>query len=408
MDRDLVNTQIVSMRKIVRNVKRFVFQKLNKQIKKLDQRLHKKQNNNLLKKFENKINNKRKELIAIKGLNVDEVSKQSLIHNKTYFEDIIKSSTSSVETKALARIAINDNIDKVVNKFKDENPNCDQWLPSQIELWQQKKSIKRNRILEKKSFINEDNNESEVQSNSDQNLLDSSLNDSNLSKKALNSNKTELNSSKSELNSSKSDLDSNKSDSKSQKKLEVKSKPKKISKAEELKSNENKKNVFKIENQIKAENQNKTYNEEVVKKDVNETKPKSDPFFLNNDLDSNDEQLVDSIDVNVRQQNPKNRFENRNFKTNDEKRVRFSKRIEKSDSHLGNHRNPKNPNIRSKFENNETKRSIIKGKSNTNWGNGSVGSDESLHPSWAAKRSVKDKFKIDLNQKPLAKKIKFN
>lgn len=94
------------MRKTIRNCKRFVKQKLNKQIKTLEQRLNKRfGSDSSIKclidriscraepnpKLKNKIYNKRQELIAINGVNVDEVSKQALIENCKHFEDIIRS-----------------------------------------------------------------------------------------------------------------------------------------------------------------------------------------------------------------------------------------------------------------------------------------------------------------------------
>ncbi len=42
-------------------------------------------------KLKHKIENKRQELIAIKGVNVDNVSKQALLNDRTHFENLIKS-----------------------------------------------------------------------------------------------------------------------------------------------------------------------------------------------------------------------------------------------------------------------------------------------------------------------------
>jgi hypothetical protein len=101
------------MRKTVRNAKCFVYQKLTKHIKKLkttstkgysllhsfmlslyfilSYKLMVRKPEDVIKRHEKKLANKEKLLVCMRGVNVDEVSKQALIHTKTYFDDIIKS-----------------------------------------------------------------------------------------------------------------------------------------------------------------------------------------------------------------------------------------------------------------------------------------------------------------------------
>ncbi|CAG2110759.1 unnamed protein product [Medioppia subpectinata] len=344
MDKALVNNQIVLMRKVVRKAKCFVYQKLVKQLRKLKTTSNK--SDELSAKYAQKILNKEKHMIALKGVNVDEVSKQALIHDKTYFDDIIKSSKSCLELKCLAKIAVNEDVWKAVNKFKEENPNCDQWLPSQIELWHQKNAIKRNTILKKKGLKSEDNvdtNEAEVPEKIN--------NESDLKKIDVKQKK-------------KSDLNQN----------NIKSKPKEpIIKKKEIKKKEA---IRETEEKVEPK------------------KVKFDPFFITDGMDDNEEQSDDSIVRNDRQMNAysQNRRTRRQQQFNQQN---FSQRIEKNGS-----RNDFKPNNKTKTFGN----SVAKTSGNTG---DNESSGESLHPSWAARRSAKDKFKINLNDKPMAKKIKF-
>ncbi|CAG2162593.1 unnamed protein product [Oppiella nova] len=351
MDKNLVNNQIVLMRKTVRNAKRFVYQKLTKHIKKLKTTSTKGKPEDVIKRHEKKLANKEKLLVCMRGVNVDEVSKQALIHNKTYFDDIIKSSQSSIELKCLARIAINESVKKAVEKFKEENPNCDQWLPSQIELWDHKKSIKRERLRKNKGLKDDDKNES-----------------------------------------NESHMKTNESDLKTKVDTEGKKKPKA----------NNKKVNAKREDQIKTNTDKEAKKEQNV---VETKKPKFDPFFLSDNMDENEELSDDSIDTNERQINVRNRPQNKGFKS-EQRRDQYSKRIEKNPSR--NERNFK-PDYKTKtFDKSNKNDNKSKGVAQSRGNTSNEGSGESLHPSWAAKKSAKDKFKIDFNQKPLAKKIKFS
>ncbi|XP_054159689.1 myb-like protein I [Oppia nitens] len=323
MDKNLVNNQIVLMRKIVRKGKRYVYQKDVKQIKKLKTFATKNVTQESTKKYDHKIDNKRKELAILKTVNVDEVSKQALIHNKQYFEDIITNIHSTIDMKCLAKIAINEMVAKAVEKFKEENPNCDEWLPSQIEIWTQKKAIKRNKILKKKG-INVDENE--VSENEETNLSKAVNHTSESTDNNLNDNKRKI---------------------------------KKINKS----NTKSDKNVDKPNNQLTPE--------------INKTK--SDPFFLSDNMESNDEeeeedseQIMDENVFRKRTTNGKNNIKEKRYKLNEKKGFEKShKRFETKDFQ-NQKTHPKNIN---RNNNNNNK---IKDKSYVNSG-------ESLHPSWAAK-----------------------
>lgn len=175
----------------------------------------------------------------------------------------------------MARIAINQNVVKVVNKFKAENPNCDEWLPSQIELWQQKRLIKKNKIQKNKGLIGDKNDQTIDKTN--------------------------------ELNSES-------------KQIEIKSKS---DSNIEIKSGNKSKTVSKIPKIVKKEEKTIETKEKKSETVVDNKKPKSDPFFLSKDgINESEDESEDNKKQNISTKRPKTeRFD---------KKQKFSKSLEKS------------------------------------------------------------------------------
>ncbi|KAI2796437.1 hypothetical protein BLOT_015381 [Blomia tropicalis] len=138
MDKALVNNQIVLMRKFVRLAQRKVRQRIARNVNKLKKKQSNKENSKLKENFNKKIDLQLHYLLCLKQLNVDHVSKQSLLKNVKDFHLMISNANTSPADRVLAMVCSGKGIQDAVTKFRDENPGCDQWLPVLLELWDQK------------------------------------------------------------------------------------------------------------------------------------------------------------------------------------------------------------------------------------------------------------------------------
>ena len=78
----------------------------------------------------------------LKPITPDTISKQALIHDEEYFDSLLKKSNIPVADRLIARVCQQRQIQLIVKKFRLENPGCEQWLPVQIELWEEKRQNK--------------------------------------------------------------------------------------------------------------------------------------------------------------------------------------------------------------------------------------------------------------------------
>lgn len=179
----------------------------------------------------------------------------------------------------MARIASNESVTKAVTKFKDDNPNCEQWLPSQIELWQQKKALKRNKMRTKKGV--KENAKVEV-----------------------------------------------KDEIKDQIKDEVQAIPENNVKEPEAMLAPKRSNVSVKEKRIeKTKNEKKPKNAEIVDQSdeiISQlSKPKSDPFFLSKDSNSSEDECEDNSKEDTLSEDTRN-------SNKLQKKVKFTKSVGKS------------------------------------------------------------------------------
>ena len=126
------------MRKFVRLAQRKVRQRIARNVNKLKKKQSNKENSKLKENFNKKIDLQLHYLLCLKQLNVDHVSKQSLLKNVKDFHLMISNANTSPADRVLAMVCSGKGIQDAVTKFKDENPGCDQWLPELLELWDQK------------------------------------------------------------------------------------------------------------------------------------------------------------------------------------------------------------------------------------------------------------------------------
>lgn len=92
-----------------------------------------------MKELNRKLQAKQNDLVELKHLNLDLVSKMALAHEESYLDSVIAKANSSITDRLLASVAKNKAVQSSVAKFKAENPDCDQWLSVAFELWEEKK-----------------------------------------------------------------------------------------------------------------------------------------------------------------------------------------------------------------------------------------------------------------------------
>lgn len=159
MDTKLVNQKIVLMRKTVPLAVRAIRQKILKTIHQLKARLkrhegqQKAEQDAKLKEVEKKLKDKLKgkmkqiENIKIVEKDKDYISRLALRHDLKYFRKMLIVYDCTTKENLLATICSSKQIQNDVDKFKQQNPNCDQWLPEALDLLEKKKKNNSEKLL---------------------------------------------------------------------------------------------------------------------------------------------------------------------------------------------------------------------------------------------------------------------
>ncbi|GMT28403.1 hypothetical protein PFISCL1PPCAC_19700, partial [Pristionchus fissidentatus] len=116
----VLNNQIVHMRKVVKLAQQHTIRKLNRSIKNFEKSLEKKSNERMQKQ----VNKLKEDVVMMKKLKKDEVSKFALI-NKEPLGKLLNNPSISASERALYKLAFNGSIAGSVNEFRSSHPGSD-------------------------------------------------------------------------------------------------------------------------------------------------------------------------------------------------------------------------------------------------------------------------------------------
>lgn len=143
MDKLAANNHFVVMKKEIKKAKSMVSGNLIRKIRELKESKQKVKDQNLEKKLDSKIENVLNQIKVLKSLDPYSVAKQATLKpDIKMWTKLIEDAKVTTEERLIARVIAKNNIQKQVNKFRQEN-QCDEWINEYIEYREKKKELLR-------------------------------------------------------------------------------------------------------------------------------------------------------------------------------------------------------------------------------------------------------------------------
>lgn len=154
MDKKAANNHLVLLQKEVKNAKNMVGGNLIRKIQELKKVKEKNdQDPEIASKMDVKIDKIYSEIKLLKTLDNYEISKQAtLIPDKSNWQKTICDSLATTEQRLMGRVILKNKVQKLVDKFRSEHKDCDEWINEYIEFREKKKEIESGSTAKPKKF----------------------------------------------------------------------------------------------------------------------------------------------------------------------------------------------------------------------------------------------------------------